>query len=82
MWVWIPNFLFLTRNHPSAASEAFSPELLDTPCGVPVCGGAWWAPRRFAGHKLDGLGLQPPFGDHKLQADLCCAFPALQLSLP
>ena len=79
MWVWIPKFPLLTRSHLSAASEAFSPELLDTPCGVTVCG-ALWAPRRFVGHdKLAALGLWSPFGDRKLQADLCCTFPALQL---
>lgn len=57
MWVWIPKFLFLARSHLSAALEAFSPELLDAPCGVPVCG-ASWAPRHFVGYdKLTVLGL-------------------------
>jgi len=74
MWVWIPKFPFLTRSHTSAASEAFSPELLDGPCGVPICGlpGALWG-------MISSLFGLPKLAHRKLEADLCCALPALQL---
>lgn len=86
MWVWIPKFPFLTRSHWSAALEACSPELLDAPRGVPVCG-VLQAPRRFVGHdKLTALGLWSPFGSvwGTVSSRQTCAVPSLlsSCSLP
>lgn len=86
MWVWIPKFPVLTRSHLSAALEAFSPELLDVPCGVTVCG-ALQAPRRSVGHdKLAALGLWSTFGSvlGTISSRQTCVVPSLlsSCSLP